>query len=175
MPRISALSFTLLLSSLILFTGISKSQAADMAIVSGSFINSANKRIGTISASAQEQGVEVTIDIFIPQGTHGFHLHETAKCLAPDFKTAGGHYNPDHKDHGSKSDHGKHKGDLENLDVSDTGHITKTFTIEDMTLDTLTSLAFIIHEKADDYISQPSGDAGSRIACAIFSRNDLPQ
>lgn len=110
-------------------------------------------------------------------GTHGFHLHTTGKCSAPDFKSAGGHLNPGGKQHGSLNPDGKHLGDLPNLVV---GASRSAGTEIDIGLDTpelrdtlfdADGTAIVIHAGPDDYQSDPAGDAGSRIACGVLSRS----
>ena len=107
-------------------------------------------------------------------GEHGFHLHTTGSCKAPDFKSAGGHLNPADKKHGSLNPQGKHLGDLPNLVVgasrsatsdaeigADTASLRKILFDADGT-------AVVIHAGPDDYRSDPAGDAGSRVACGII-------
>lgn len=107
-------------------------------------------------------------------GEHGFHIHETGKC-EPPFKSAGGHFNPANVKHGFSSD-GPHAGDLTNLTVESDGSATIDRDNERVTLKKgeANSLfdgdgsAFIVHARADDYESQPSGNAGKRIACGVI-------
>ncbi|QKG71044.1 superoxide dismutase family protein [Erythrobacter mangrovi] len=111
----------------------------------------------------------------IPAGEHGFHLHTTGSCTAPDFGSAGGHLNPDGRHHGSLAEGGKHLGDLPNLVVASnrTGSL-----VADLTGDASTLLprifdadgtAVVIHAGPDDYRSDPSGNAGARIACGVLN------
>lgn len=106
-------------------------------------------------------------------GEHGFHLHTTGRCEAPDFKSAGGHLNPAGNEHGSLNPGGKHLGDLPNLVIgasrsasteidlgADTAELRSTLFDADGT-------AVVIHAGADDYRSDPAGDAGSRVACGV--------
>ena len=111
----------------------------------------------------------------LPAGTHGFHLHTTGRCDAPDFTSAGGHLNPAGNEHGSENPRGSHLGDLPNLviNANGTGNITATVSMD---ADFATGAIFdadgtaaMIHQGADDYVSDPAGDAGPRIACGIVS------
>ena len=107
-------------------------------------------------------------------GEHGFHLHTTGLCTAPDFKSAGSHLNPATREHGSLNPQGKHLGDLPNLVV---GASRSTSTEIDLGADTAAlretlfdddGTAVVIHAGADDYLSDPAGDAGSRVACGVL-------
>lgn len=109
-------------------------------------------------------------------GVHGFHIHETGRCSAPDFSSAGGHYAPRGRSHGLMHHHGAHGGDLLNLHVPEGGrleaerlarHVSLVPGATGFLLDDDGS-ALIIHGGADDYRSQPSGDAGPRLACGVI-------
>ncbi|WOV84038.1 superoxide dismutase family protein [Sporosarcina jeotgali] len=107
-------------------------------------------------------------------GIHGIHLHEKAVCTPPDFKSAGGHFNPTDKQHGFDNPKGYHLGDLPNLDVDDEGKVAVKVTMHNLTLQPgkPNSLmdgdgsALVIHADPDDYKTDPSGNSGERIACA---------
>ena len=117
----------------------------------------------------------------IPAGVHGIHFHAVGRCDGPDFMSAGGHYNPTNRQHGFNNPEGVHAGDLENLvaDVSaaqQSGYLYRT-TTQGVTLTPgPTSLfdadgtALVIHANADDYVSDPAGNSGGRIACAILTQ-----
>lgn len=117
----------------------------------------------------------VTVTNLSP-GVHAIHIHEAGKCDAPDFKTAGGHFNPANKQHGMQNPEGHHAGDLPNLTVGANGKGTFKSTIQDVTLagDGANSLfhaggtSVVIHEKADDMKTDPAGNAGARIACGVI-------
>ena len=110
-------------------------------------------------------------------GERGFHLHTTGQCEGPDFKSAGGHLNPGGRQHGSLNPAGKHLGDLPNLLVGasrsasteidlgpdDAGMRAELFDAD--------GTAIVIHAEADDYRSDPAGDAGARIACGVLTRS----
>lgn len=129
----------------------------------------------TINASNNRASITILAN-GLSEGTRGFHLHETGSCEAPDFKSAGGHLNPLGKAHGSRSEGGSHVGDLPNLETGTDGSATLTYTI-DGTLDDIEAWLFdedgtavVIHEGADDYLTDPSGDAGARIACGVLQQ-----
>lgn len=109
-------------------------------------------------------------------GEHGFHIHETGSCEQPDFESAGGHYNPTDANHGMDDPEGPHAGDMKNIEVSEDGTVNTEVTADmvtleegqDNTLFTEDGTALVIHSGADDYETQPSGDAGDRIACGVI-------
>jgi Cu-Zn family superoxide dismutase len=111
----------------------------------------------------------------LPPGTHAFHIHETGSCEAPDFTSAGGHYDPHGHAHGVLHGEGAHAGDLLNVVITESGASEFERLAVGVTLhpDGAGSLldadgsAIVIHAGADDYESQPSGAAGSRIVCGV--------
>lgn len=140
-------------------------------------INSKGENIGTASLSQVGDKVQVLIEAQnLPPGTHGTHFHEVGRCDTPDFKTAGEHLNPRHKQHGFKNPKGFHAGDLPNIEVGTDGKVranlaTKEVTFEKGKPNSLLrpgGISLIIHEKADDYFTDPSGNSGGRIACAAI-------
>ena len=121
--------------------------------------------------------VEVTFKSLNP-GSHAIHFHQYPKCDAPDFKTAGGHFNPAGKQHGIQNPQGHHAGDMPlNLVVGDDGMVKKDFTTKDITLDPKApnsvfangGTSIIVHAKEDDMKTDPSGNAGSRESCGIVN------
>ncbi len=146
-----------------------------------SVMNSAGNEIGTATiADEAEGGVSIQLDITaIPEGSHAIHFHETGACDTPDFKSAGGHYNPVAANHGFQSTApNPHAGDMRNFDAPASGVVSTDIYNERVTLSLRDGLAplfdengtaLIIHASADDYKTQPTGAAGSRIACAIIA------
>lgn len=136
------------------------------------------KSIGTAKLSATADGVKITLAVKgLAPGEHAIHVHETAKCEGPDFKSAGGHYNPEHKQHGKDNPEGPHAGDIPNFTVNAKGASTATVVAPGITLDdgphsvfTGGGTALVIHEKADDLKSDPAGNAGSRVACGLIAK-----
>ncbi len=122
----------------------------------------------------QENG-EVTMTAIIDglsEGMHAIHIHESADCSAADGSSAGGHWNPTHEDHGKwGSADGYHKGDIGNFKVDANGHGTITMTTDEWCIDceddakNIVGKAIVIHDGVDDFTSQPSGAAGSRVGC----------
>lgn len=107
----------------------------------------------------------------IPKGVHGTHIHTVGKCDAPDFTTAGGHWNPTQHQHGKENPAGPHAGDMPNLDVGEDGKDRTIFTLAAGSFEQLMDAdgaAFVVHATADDYKTDPSGNSGGRIACGVF-------
>ena len=140
---------------------------ADLASASKSKVK------GTIDFKEVDGGVEVIATIEgLKAGDHAYHVHEKGDCSAPDAASAGGHFNPNNHKHGSPDGEEHHEGDFGNLTAGKDGKATKTFVMKGITLaDGPTSIVgkgFIIHEKADDFKTQPTGNAGSRVACGVI-------
>lgn len=142
-------------------------------------IDGKGNEIGSASLVETAHGVLVSLDMEnLPAGTLAFHIHTTGKCDTPDFKSAGGHFNPEDRKHGFLSDHGAHAGDLPNIHVPESGkiqvgHLARGVTLaedKDNTLFDEDGSALVIHAKADDYRTDPAGDAGDRIACGVVTR-----
>jgi Cu-Zn family superoxide dismutase len=134
--------------------------------------------VATATLTEGDSGVNILLDAEnLPSGTKGFHIHENPECAAPDFESAGGHYNPTDANHGFDDPDGPHAGDLLNIEVQEDGTASEEVTADMVTLDREgdNSLyadggtALMIHSGEDDYASQPSGDAGDRIACGVIS------
>lgn len=133
------------------------------------------KDVGEVTFEQTKQGVVIKGSLHdLPPGQHAFHIHEAGKCEAPDFKTAGGHFNPTKKAHGMMSPKGKHVGDLPNLHVGQDGKVQfDTFSQNGLTVKSLfdkDGSAVVVHTKEDDYQTDPTGDAGGRIACGVVEK-----
>jgi superoxide dismutase, Cu-Zn family len=136
------------------------------------------KSVGSIIVMPKGSGVALKLQLHdLPPGDHGIHIHQNPKCDAPDFKSAGPHFNPDGKKHGLESPEGHHAGDMLNLTVNANGKADGTLEDKDVTLgDGAQSLfsnggtAIVIHAKADDMKTDPSGNSGDRIACGVIAK-----
>ena len=129
----------------------------------------------TGKAVFREENGKVTLKIKIEgaaPGTHAVHLHENGDCSAPDAASAGGHWNPSHEDHGKWSASPFHRGDIGNIEVGADGKGEFTMTTDLWTIggpaetDVL-GKGVIIHAKADDFATQPTGNAGGRVGCGV--------
>jgi len=115
-----------------------------------------------------------------PGATHAFHVHETGDCSAPDATSAGGHFNPDGQPHGSREAGGPHHaGDIPNQTADEQGNANVDQLLEGLEIASggefdIIGKAVIVHEGTDDYSTQPTGDAGGRIACGVITAGTLP-
>ena len=143
-------------------------------------MNAQGAKIGTAKITSTGTGVKIAVTVTqLAPGEHGIHIHTVGKCEAPAFTTAGGHFNPTSAHHGAHNaqDPHPHIGDLGNLTVDQGGKGKAQVTVEGATLgeganslfhDGGTSL--VIHAKADDLMSDPSGNSGDRIACGVIEK-----
>jgi Cu-Zn family superoxide dismutase len=127
---------------------------------------------GTVWFEKAAGGVHVTAQLAgLAPGTHGFHIHEFGDCSAPDATSAGGHWNPKGEPHGAPADAHRHSGDLGNVEAKADGTATVDVTSSDLALagpSTIVGRGVVVHAKRDDLKTQPSGDAGDRIACGAI-------
>ncbi|QYU69957.1 superoxide dismutase family protein [Leptolyngbya sp. 15MV] len=132
---------------------------------------------GTVQILATGDQVSLAVAATgLTEGERGFHLHTTGECRRPDFTSAGGHLNPLGRTHGSLSDRGAHFGDMPNLRVRSGGTASMTVDlpgtraqIEQWLFDA-DGTAVVIHAQADDYRTDPTGNAGDRVACGVITR-----
>jgi superoxide dismutase, Cu-Zn family len=119
-----------------------------------------------------KKGVRVTASFTgLQMGEHGFHIHEKGDCSAPDATSAGGHFNPATKPHAARDAAERHVGDLGNLKADPYGMARANFVDGMLALDGPNSIvgkAVIIHQNADDFTTQPTGNAGGRLACGVI-------
>jgi superoxide dismutase, Cu-Zn family len=132
---------------------------------------------GTVQILASGDRVTLVAGLTgIAPGLHGFHLHTTGSCVRPDFTSAGGHLNPLGKEHGSLNADGRHVGDLPNLEIKSGGSGSLTADLPGTRADIVRWLfdgdgtAVVVHAEADDYRTDPTGNAGGRIACGVLKR-----
>ena len=131
---------------------------------------------GIVTVSEDSTGVTIKVEAAgLEPGPHGVHLHAVGRCDPPSFNGAGPHWNPLGKQHGRDNPDGPHLGDLANLDAGDDGRGASTFLLPGIRLRDgetplvdLDGAALVIHQRADDYKSDPSGASGDRVACAVL-------
>ncbi|MCL6684288.1 superoxide dismutase family protein [Sphingomonas sp. SE158] len=125
---------------------------------------------GSPAGTATLNGNELTIAATgLAPGPHGLHLHAVGLCQGPDFASAGPHWNPTNRKHGTENAEGPHLGDLPNLDVGADGKGSVTLTVPDGFIDA-DGGAVVIHAGPVDNKTDPAGNSGARIACAPFTR-----
>jgi Cu-Zn family superoxide dismutase len=126
---------------------------------------------GKVTFSKAEGGVKVSVALSgLKEGSHGFHIHEFGDCSAPDGASAGGHFNPSGEAHAGPKDAARHTGDLGNVEAGKDGTATLEYVDAKAAFDGANSIlgrGVIVHEKVDDLKTQPTGNAGARLACGV--------
>jgi Cu-Zn family superoxide dismutase len=150
-------------------TQLSKPRQTAIAVLSPG----ANGQVrGTVTFAEETEGVRVIASVEgLTPGPHGFHIHEKGDCSAPDFSSAGGHFNPLGRPHGSPTDPEHHSGDFGNIEANQQGvaRYERVFAwLSFKGTNSILGRAVIVHEKPDDLKSQPSGNAGARLACGVI-------
>lgn len=148
--------------------------AGTMRSITAPLQDGAGADVGSVTATETASGaLQVTLDLHgLPPGQHAVHIHEVGKCDAPTFEAAKGHL-AGGKEHGAQAPGGMHPGDLPNVTVGADGSVKADLFTREATIDAIMDQdgsAFIVHSKADDYMTQPSGNAGDRIACGVFGQ-----
>ena len=154
--------------------------APDVVVANVPLVGSNGASIGAVRVFQENTGVVLRIDAKgLPPGLHGVHLHAVGRCDAPKFTSAGAHWNPANKQHGHQNPNGFHAGDLGNLGVGADGKLVAGLYVPGARLRTdglgdgpvlldADGAALVFHAKADDEKTDPSGNSGDRIACAVL-------
>ena len=146
-----------------------KQGMANLAAASGSLVS------GRVALHPMADGVHLggTIGGFQPNSVHAIHVHEKGDCSAADASSAGPHFNPSNSAHGRANTATHHAGDMDNITAGADGTVTLNIHLSGVTLgggapNDIANRALVVHAAADDYTSQPAGNAGARVACAVI-------
>ena len=132
-----------------------------------------NKATGTVTFTPVAGGVQVHAEIVgLTPGKHGFHIHEFGDCSAADASSAGGHFNPTNEPHAGPDAAARHEGDMGNVEADASGNAKLDYVDHRISIGNDAKSAIgrsvIVHAKPDDLKTQPTGDAGGRIACGVI-------
>jgi Cu-Zn family superoxide dismutase len=173
------------IAGLLSFAATAKPAQAATKSAHAALVNAQGTQIGIAKITAtnitkSSKGVKISVKVYhLTEGEHGIQIHTVGKCDGPAFTTAGGHFNPTNAHHGAHNtqDPHPHLGDLMNLVVNKKGEGKGTFVAPDVSLDEGANSLFheggtslVIHAKADDLKSDPSGNSGDRIACGVIEK-----
>jgi superoxide dismutase, Cu-Zn family len=131
-----------------------------------------NNVAGIVAFTKTDSGIFVVADLSgLSQGKHGFHIHEYGDCNSADGSSAGSHFNPEWKSHGAPSDMIRHIGDLGNIEADGSGNAHLQFIDRMLSFEgdySIIGRSVIVHKSEDDLKTQPTGNAGSRVACGVI-------
>ena len=130
---------------------------------------------GNVLFKQEANGIRVIVEVSgLTPGSHGFHVHEKGDCSAPDASSAGGHFNPHQTAHGKAGEGVFHAGDMPSLEADANGNARLNVVLDSITFageHSIVGRSLIVHADPDDYVSQPTGNAGARVACAVIQKD----
>jgi superoxide dismutase, Cu-Zn family len=168
----------LAIAALTLFVGCSAAPPPRLMIAqaTANLKDKDGRSVGMATFDEVSNGVLVSVEVKgISPGLHAIHIHSVGKCEGPAFTSAGGHFNPEQKKHGLKNPQGPHAGDMPNMYVAKDGVGRFEVLNDNITLKAgkrsvfdADGSALVIHAGADDFVSDPAGNAGDRVACGVI-------
>ncbi len=146
-------------------------------MASAALVDANGRGVGQARFQETPHGVLMTLELRnATPGVHGLHVHDVGRCDAPKFDSAGGHFNPDRRAHGFLNPSGPHAGDLPNIYVPSSTELSLDYLIPDVTLTSASrslldanGSALVIHADKDDYVTDPAGMTGDRLACGVIT------
>lgn len=172
-----------ILASVLLLTGTAIAQETELTVAEATFVDIEGNEIGTVTLTETEEGVTIAGTLEgIAEGEHGFHIHETGDCdPATNFESAGSHFAPRGNEHGFDNPNGPHAGDMRNQTAGADGQLVLNVNNdmvsltegEEGNLFDEDGSALVVHSGPDDYMTDPSGNSGDRIACAVIEATEV--
>ena len=161
-------------ASALIIAGSIAARASAQEVAAGNLKNAEGKDVGTVHVEHMPSATIILLKLHdMPPGVHGIHIHSVGQCTPPSFDSAGPHWIPTQAQHGSKNPKGPHAGDLQNITIPADGKLETQITIQGMRqwegeggLMDGDGASIVIHANPDDYMTDPSGNSGPRIACA---------
>jgi Cu-Zn family superoxide dismutase len=166
--------FIVTLSTALLISGCATHRLAPLQAEAVLESRSQSAVVGKAVLSEQRGGVRAHVELagLNPGSEHGFHVHEKGDCSAADASSAGGHFNPDQTAHGAHGSPSSHTGDLPSLVADGTGRVMVDLLLENVSLSagpkSLVGRSLVVHRDRDDFVTQPSGNSGPRVACGVI-------